>query len=49
MTLKLKVDGKDIALNEFVEKFLTATIIGAVSSLHDVEKDCKKVEIEIVR
>ena len=47
MTLKLKVDGKDIVINEFVEKILTGTIMGAVSSLHSVNKDCKKIEIEI--
>jgi hypothetical protein len=48
MTLKLKVDGNDIVLNEFVEKILTGTIMGAVSSLHGVDKNSKKVEIELL-
>jgi hypothetical protein len=47
MGMKLKVDGKDIAINEFVEKILTGTMAGAVSSLHGVTKDWKKIEIEI--
>jgi len=47
MTLKLKVDGKDIPINEFVERILTGTIVGAVSSLHGVAEDWKKIEIEI--
>ncbi len=43
MSMKLKIDGKEIAINEFVEKILTGTIIGAVSSLHGVKKDWKKI------
>ncbi|NLE03571.1 MAG: hypothetical protein GX638_02050 [Crenarchaeota archaeon] len=49
MTLKLKVDDKEIAVNEFVEKILTGTIIGAVTSLHDVNSDCKKIQIQITK
>ena len=33
MSIKLKVDGKEIPLNEFVEKFMVGTIIGAVTTL----------------
>ena len=47
MGLKLKVDGKEIAINEFVEKILTGTVVGAVSSLHGVKEDWKKIKIEI--
>jgi hypothetical protein len=47
MGMKLKVDGKEIAINEFVEKILTGTIVGAVSSLHGVKEDWKKIEIDI--
>jgi hypothetical protein len=45
--LKLKVDGKDIPLNEFVEKIMSGTIMGAVSSLHGIKEDWKKLEIEL--
>ncbi len=47
MGVKLKVDGKNIPINEFVEKILTGTIVGAVSSLHGVNEDWKKIEIEV--
>ena len=47
MSLKLKVDGKDISLNEFVEKLLNGTITGAVTSLKGIKEDWRKIEIEI--
>ena len=45
--MKLKVDGKEIPLNEFVEKILSGTITGAVGSLKGIKQDWKKLEIEI--
>ncbi len=47
MSLKLKVDEKEIPLNEFVEKILSGTITGAVTSLRGIKEDWKKIEIEI--
>ncbi|MGA3291218.1 MAG: hypothetical protein ABSD42_13375 [Candidatus Bathyarchaeia archaeon] len=47
MSLKLKVDGKEIPLNEFVEKILKGTIAGAVTSLRGIKEDWKKIEVEI--
>ena len=47
MGLKLKVDGKEIPLNEFVEKIMAGTITGAVTSLRGIKEDWKKIEIEI--
>jgi hypothetical protein len=47
LSLKLKVDGKEIPLNEFVEKIMNGTITGAVSSLKGIKGDWKKIEIEI--
>jgi hypothetical protein len=45
--LKLKVDGKEIPLNEFVEKIMIGTVTGAVTSLRGIKEDWKKIEIEI--
>ena len=45
MSLKLKVDGKDIPLNEFVEKIMNGTITGAVGSLKGIKEDWKKIEM----
>ncbi len=42
---KLLVDGKEIGLNEFVEKFLTGMVSGAVTSLRGVKSDWEKIEI----
>lgn len=47
MSMKLKVDGKEIPLNEFVEKILNGTIVGAVTSLKGIKEDWKKIEIEL--
>jgi hypothetical protein len=47
LSLKLKVDGKEIPLNEFVEKILNGTIAGAVTSLRGIKENWKKIEIEI--
>ena len=49
MGMKLRVDGKAIPLNEFVEKILSGSIVGAVTSLRGIKEDWKKIEIEISR
>ena len=49
MGMKLLVNGKEIPLNEFVEKILNGTIVGAVTSLRGIKEDWKKIEIEISR
>jgi hypothetical protein len=47
LSLKLKVDGNVIPLNEFVEKIMSGTVTGAVTSLRGIKEDWKKIEIEI--
>jgi hypothetical protein len=47
MGLKLKVDGKEIPLNDFVEKILDGSIKGAISSLKGISENWEKIEIEI--
>ena len=47
MGVKLKVDEKEIPLNEFVESILAGTIAGAVTTLHGVSADWRKIEIQI--
>ena len=47
LSLKLKIDGKEIPLNEFVERMMSGTITGAVTSLKGIKDDWKKIEIEI--
>jgi hypothetical protein len=47
LSFKLKVDGKEIPLNEFVSNILSGTVTGAVSSLKGIKADWKKIEIEI--
>ncbi len=49
MNAKLLVDGEKMDLNEFVEKILSGTIAGAVTSLRDIKKDWKKIEIEVTK
>ena len=47
MSLKLKVDGKDIPLNEFVERIMFGTITGAVTSLKGIKENWEKIEVQI--
>jgi len=49
MGVKLMVDGKEIPLNEFVEKVIGGSVVGAVTSLRGIKEKWKKIEIEIVR
>jgi hypothetical protein len=49
MGLKLKVDGKEIPLNNFVAKFIQGTVVGGVSSLKGIKEDWKKIEIEVTK
>jgi hypothetical protein len=49
MGMKLMVDGKEIPLNEFVEKILSGSTVGAVTSLRGIKEGWKKIEIEIVK
>ncbi|MBS7632258.1 hypothetical protein KEJ15_01355 [Candidatus Bathyarchaeota archaeon] len=46
---KLVVDGEEVALNEFVNKILSGTIVGAVTSLRGIKKEWKEIEIKIKR
>ncbi|MGB9960369.1 MAG: hypothetical protein ACPLKQ_07635 [Candidatus Bathyarchaeales archaeon] len=47
LDVKLLVDGKEIALNEFVMKILGGTVVGAVTSLRGVKSDWNEIEIKI--
>jgi len=47
LKVKLKVDDQEIDLNEFVEKILGGVVSGAVTSLRDVKKDWKRIEIHV--
>ena len=47
MSMKLLVDGKEIPLNEFVEKMLSGSVVGAVTALKGIKDDWEKIEIEI--
>jgi hypothetical protein len=49
LNVKLVVDGEEIPLNEFVEKILSGTIVGAVTSLRGVKKDWKEIEIKVTK
>jgi hypothetical protein len=49
MSIKLLIDSREIPLNEFVEKILSGTIVGAVTALRGIKEDWKKIEVEISR
>ena len=49
MNAKLLVDGEKIDLNEFVEKILSGTVVGAVTSLRGINKNWKKIEISVTK
>ncbi len=45
--IELTIDEKKVELNEFVAKILSGTIIGAISSLRDVEDDWTEMTLKI--
>jgi hypothetical protein len=49
MGMKLKVDGKEIPLNDFVSRFIQGTVVGGVSSLKGIKDDWAKIEIEVTK
>jgi hypothetical protein len=49
MGLTLRVDGKKIPLNEFVEKIISGSTVGAVTALKGIKGDWEKIEIEICK
>ena len=49
MGTKLKVDGKEVPLNEFVEKILQGVIVGGVTSLRGIKEEWKRIDIEITK
>jgi len=49
LNAKLLVDGEEVDLNEFVEKILGGTLVGAVTSLRGVKKDWKKIELAVTK
>ena len=49
MKVSLFVDGKEIKINEFVEDFFGKTLQGAVSTLKEVNRDWKELDIKLKR
>jgi hypothetical protein len=49
LDVKLLVDDEQIELNEFVTKVFSGVIAGAVTSLRGIDKDWKKIEIEVTK
>ncbi len=47
--MKLKVDGKEIPLNDFVARFIQGIVVGGVSSLKGIKEDWEKIEIEVTK
>ncbi len=47
--MKLKVDGKEIPLNEFVERLIQGVVVGGVSSLKGIKENWEKIEIVVTK
>jgi len=47
--IELYVDGEEVELNEFVQKILTGTVTGAVTSLRGVKGEWKQIEITVTK
>lgn len=47
MKMKLRVDSREIPLNDFVERILTGMVIGGVNALKGIKDDWEKIEIEV--
>ncbi len=49
MEILIELDGKRIAVNEFVGEFLVNTLAGSLSTLRGVDPNWKEARIEIRR
>jgi len=49
LVVSLSIDGEIIELNEFVEKFFTSTLEGAVSALRGINSNWKELCITVER
>jgi hypothetical protein len=49
MDVKLFVNGKEIAINEFVKKILGGMVSGAILSLRDIEEEWKDIQITVTK
>lgn len=47
MEVELTVDGKNIEINHFVQSILGSTVVGAATTLHGVDKDCREILIRV--
>ncbi|MBP2030256.1 hypothetical protein J2755_001190 [Methanohalophilus levihalophilus] len=47
MEVVLTVDGKDIELNDFVQKILGNLVSASAESLHGVEEDWARMEVSL--
>jgi len=47
LNVELLVDGEVVDLNEFVERVLGGTVVGAVTSLRGIKKDWARIEIRV--
>jgi hypothetical protein len=49
MGMKLKVDGKEIPMNDFVSRFIQGVVVGGVTSLKGIKENWEKIEIEVTK
>ena len=49
LKVSLLVDGEEIKINEFVEDFFGRTLQGAVSTLKEVNRNWKELDIKLKR
>jgi hypothetical protein len=47
--IELYIDGEEVELNEFVQRILTGTVTGAVTSLRGIKGDWKQIEITVTK
>lgn len=49
LDVDLFVDGNKIALNKFVARMLSGTIVGAVTSLNRIKQDWTEISVKVTR
>lgn len=47
MNVELKIDGKNIPLNEYVTKVFSSVILGLIDTLHAIPEDWETLQIEV--
>ncbi len=49
MKVELTVDGKDVEINDFVQRVLGSVVASSAETLHGIDSDWKNISVDLKR